>query len=394
MNETLKDRLTSARIKILKKSPFFGTLLLHSETEVCEDIGTLATDGEKIFISTSFINSLGDAELQGALIHEVMHIALKHMSRMKLEFTEDAYTANIACDIVVNGIIEDNGFKLPPEVVRDNKLKHLSAKEIYKVLKQQKKDNKKSSSDNYGSCNQCMGKLPDNSSGQGDNGDSEEKGSSNGPSSKVKTNWDDVLKKAVLTSKMKNYGLHGAGLNRIVEEMLDSSLNWKDILYKYITSYKTDFQGFDRRFINEGLYLDDLDGDKLNVLVFIDTSGSVDDKLLSEFLGEIRFAVGSIPKVTGHVWSFDTNVYDIGDIEDVLDGSKIKFKGGGGTDFSPVTKFIDKRAREEIAERTLGIIFTDGYAPESWPIPECDLVWCISPGGIDKMKYGEVVRMV
>lgn len=392
MNQSLKDRLTSSRIKILKKSPFFGTLLLHSETEVSENIGTLATDGNKIIISERFINKLSESELQGCLIHEVMHMALKHVQRMKKEFVEDAYTANVACDIVVNGIIEDNGFKIPTEAIRDNKLKHLSVKEIYHILKKEKREDKKSFNNKYGGCNQCMdGKS---NSGSDSNGDSDKEEESGGSDSKVKTNWDDVLKKAVMISKMKDYGLQGAGIDRIINEMLDPGLNWRDILYKYITDHKTDFQGFDRRFISNNLYLDDLDGDKLEVMIFIDTSGSVDNKLLAEFLSEIRFAVGSVPKVEGKLWCFDTKLYEMGDIMDILDSTKINFKGGGGTSFTPAMKLIDKNAKESLSTRTLGIIFTDGYADSNWPIPECDILWCISPGGTDKVKYGDIVRMV
>lgn len=385
----IEEQLVKSRVKMLKESPFFGTLLLNTKYRITEDISTAATDGDLLLLNEEFMLSQSPEHFRSILLHEVLHMALEHIDRMKDVFESDPMTANIAADIVVNGIIQDNRFPLPSEAVTDDELKHLSVREIYSILRERQKKDPDHLKNKYGtdeqSLNRCLQPGQGSKSGQQKSPQSVKEG---------KTNWKDVLNKAVTIAKSKKAGPVGAGLGRIFKEFLEPTINWKDILYKYITAARTDFEGFDRRMIHNGLYLDDLGGGKIKVALFMDTSGSVDEELLSEFFAEVKFAINALPNTEGEMWYFDTELYPEGDIREI---DKPQIKGGGGTDFAPAMKKLQQIHEEDSSSQVLGIIFTDGYASmRNWNEPDCSLLWCISPGGVDDSHFhcGEVVRII
>ena len=391
---SIEERLVKSRVRLLRKSPFFGTLLLNAKYKITDEVPTAATDGQMLLLNKEFMEEQTQPHFESILLHEVLHMALEHVNRMKDLFAADSTLANLAADIVVNGIILDNGLELPEKAITDKDLKHLSAREIYNILRQKQQKDQNYISKKYGTgdgsgVNQCLqpSKGGNNAPEEGKEG---EGGGGGGP-----TNWKDVLNKAATIARTKSYGLKGAGLKRIFNDLLEATIDWRDALYKYITASRTDFEGYDRRFVHSGQYLDDLGGGKINLMVFMDTSGSVDEELLGEFIAELRFAVNALPQITGELWYFDTKLYHQGDIEEILDAPKLQ--GGGGTCFAPVLAKLQKSHGDDSTVQTLGIIFTDGYAQLRNLIePDCAVMWCISPGGVesDLLPFGEVVRIM
>lgn len=390
---TIEERLVKSRVKLLRESPFFGTLLLNTRHRVTDEVSTAATDGQTLLLNRDFMEKQTQPHFQSILLHEVLHMALEHIERMKDVFMTDPMTTNIAADIVVNGIIRDNSMQLPEEAIHDDELKHLSVREIYNILRQKQQEDPDYLKNKYGTdgsdVNQCL--RPGSGSQGQDKSDSGEPGSANNP----KTNWKDILNKAATIARSKSAGLKGSGLRRIFKELLEPTINWRDALYKYITASRTDFEGFDRRMIHQGMYLDDLGGGRIHVVVFMDTSGSVDEQLVSEFIAELRFAINALPQITGELYYFDTELYHQGDISDILNAPELK--GGGGTSFVKVMSKLTEIAEEDSTVQTLGLVFTDGYARlDDFTEPDSPVMWCICPGGLesDKLPFGEVVRIV
>jgi predicted metal-dependent peptidase len=384
---SIEDRFIKSRVKLLRESPFFGTLLLNTHYRVTDEVPTAATDGQTLLLNKDFMEEQTQPHFQSILLHEVLHMALEHIERMKDVFMTDPQTANIAADIVVNGIIVDNGMSLPEDAIQDRDLKHLSVREIYNILRQKQQENPDYLAEKYGDgksdVNICLQPGP----GKGKDG-----GQEGAPKS---SNWKEILNKAATIARTKAYGLRGAGLQRVFKDFLEPTINWRDALYKYITASRTDFEGYDRRFVHSGQYLDDLGGGKIRIMVFMDTSGSVDEQLLSEFIAELRFAINALPSISGEMWYFDTDLYPQGNVEEIF--STPKLQGGGGTSFTQPIKKLRKMAEEDSTTQTLGVIFTDGYARlDDFEEPECPVLWCISPGGIDSdsLPFGEVVRII
>jgi predicted metal-dependent peptidase len=310
---------------------------------------------------------------------------------MKDVFLVDPITANVACDIVVNGICDDNQLTLPKDAVRDDKLKHLSVREIYNILKEKQGKDKNYLQKKYGasSVNHCLSD-PDTTPSSKDKDAAE--------AWKDEVNWKDVMNQAATIARMKQAGVNGAGLSRIFSELLEPTIDWRTLLYKYLTEFPTDFEGFDRRHMYNNLYLDDFSGTTIKANIYIDTSGSVDERVLTEFLSEVQGAIAATNHITGQVFTFDTKLYPICSITE-LDPGNFRALGGGGTSFRPIFDQMENPDDSATAfAKHLHIILTDGYASLDLPVPPANasVLWAISPGGLDSkaLPHGEAVRIM
>ena len=77
------------------------------------------------------------------------------------------------------------------------------------------------------------------------------------------------------------------GIQRHLDAIADSRLDWRSQLWRYLVHTPNDYSGFDRRFIHQGLYLDHLEDESMEVYCCIDTSGSVGEEELSLFMAEL-----------------------------------------------------------------------------------------------------------
>lgn len=82
-----------------------------------------------IYVNPNNIQS--DDEMKFVLVHEILHVALKHTERCE---GRDAYLWNVACDYVINHwLVEMRIGSLPQAVLYDEELKGLSAEAVYDV---------------------------------------------------------------------------------------------------------------------------------------------------------------------------------------------------------------------------------------------------------------------
>ena len=113
-----------------------------------------------------------------------------------------------------------------------------------------------------------------------------------------------------------------------------------------------------------------------DIAVAIDTSGSIGEAMLKDFLGEIQGIMESFPAYKIHVVSFDTETYnpvqyDSDNLDTICDYEPA---GGGGTDFDCVYQYLK---HNEIEPKRL-VVFTDGYPFGSWGDENyADTVWIL-----------------
>lgn len=126
MNEEIGlERIRKCRVGLEYSNPFFAYLLLHLKPKKFnkELEETLKKSGQKptmcvdmnsnLYYSDEFVKELDDDLLTSVLLHELGHLFLSHHFRLKRQFKECPEICNIACDLAVNQIIKENGFKLP-----------------------------------------------------------------------------------------------------------------------------------------------------------------------------------------------------------------------------------------------------------------------------------------
>lgn len=402
MNQQLTNQkiISASLLRLRMRSPFFATLALFARFIPTQQYPTAATDGKDIFYNPDFLLSLTSPQQDGLLLHEVLHAALLHVLRIGVR---DKEIWNIAADIVVNGIIIQQGyFELPEGGIRDPKLEHLSVEEIYELLQQQQE------------CSHCLnnpdlletsppaplfvGEGGKNKHISGDSqvsplsGETEEGLLSEAKKAELENHWRNAMQQAAVIARTTNQGKLPAGMERELGALDTAQLNWRSYLWRYLVKTPTDYTEFDRRFIGRGLYLETLQGESVKVYVAVDTSGSIDNQQLRMFLSEVKGILNSYPHLECELYYADADVY--GAYELNPDSDIPQPQGGGGTSFIP---FFDK-----ISDRWDGmttgvcVYLTDGYGTFPNNPPELPTLWVVTPGGLDlsQFPFGEAIRLL
>ena len=148
MNE--ETRLKKAHVALMKhpETALYSGVILMGENSIIEEKTTAYTDGRNKKYGRDFISKLTDAELRGLILHENLHVALKHIPRFKKEFKDNPMLVNASADYVVNDVImnlQDKHFcSLPQGGLYDAKYHNWSVREVYDDLKKQQEQDKKS----------------------------------------------------------------------------------------------------------------------------------------------------------------------------------------------------------------------------------------------------------
>jgi predicted metal-dependent peptidase len=371
-NDAFQRQISRAIIQLRLHSPFFATLALFARIIPSRDHPTAATDGRDIFINPQFWHSLTAAERLGVLAHEVLHAALLHVPRRG---RRNPLLWNIAADIVVNGIIlAQEGFALPKGHIRDRRREHLSVEEIYHQLKEWPNAREL-----------LLAHLADLLTPTGVELSPDQY-------AELEQHWRQALRQAETLVEVLGQGTLPAGLQREMTHLSPSQLDWRTYLWRFLVQTPTDFQGFDRRFVGQGLYLDALAGEKLRVFIAVDTSGSIGGKEIAQFLGEVRAILSAYPHLEATLYYADAACY--GPYELTPTSELPQPKGGGGTDFRPF--FSAVQATLDDHSNGVCVYLTDGYGifpTEPFALP---LLWVLSPGGlaVERVPFGEAVRLI
>lgn len=373
----LEKRISASLLRLQTRSPFFATLALFTHISMTTGVRTAATDGQDIFINPEFARSLPNPTLDGLLLHEVLHAALLHVVRRQ---TREHQLWNIAADIVVNGMVaQQEGMTLPKGSIQDPQLKHLSVEEIYELLQKQ-------------SCSSCSYSLtlPDLLEPTDDGEDC----LGSNKKATLETHWRNAMQQAItIAQSSQSQGSIPAGFGRELSYLTQPQIDWRTYLWRYLVRTPTDFTGFDRRFIGQKLYLEALEGESVKVYIAVDTSGSVGERELRLFLGEVRGILQSYPHLVGELYYADADAYGPYDLNS--DSPLPKPIGGGGTSFIPFFQQVKNRHQFEY-QTGVCVYLTDGYGSFPSDIPELPVLWVVTPGGLDlkQFPFGEVARLL
>lgn len=158
----------------------------------------------------------------------------------------------------------------------------------------------------------------------------------------------------------------------------DTALDWRNLLdetinHEYDWSYKN-------ATIEYGVVIPHFEKMPFSETeIVVDTSGSVNEKMLKNFLRECK-SILEFSEIK--VGCFDTKFYGFNDIYSEADIDNLEFRGGGGTNFNTaVNAFSDSTDNK--------IIFTDGYA--NMPDSEVDAIWIVYGTEKIKPKGGRVI---
>ena len=377
-DNAVREKLITARIALLLKAPFFGNLATRMKLINADDwCPTAATDGRHFYYNTLFVEKLPPKQLEFLVGHEVLHAVYDHMGRRG---DRDPMIFNIANDYAVNADLVDQKVGERINVVPmlyDSKYRGVSSEEIYDDLM---KNVKKISLDQLAEM-----LLDEHLDGNG-NGDDDGEGDKDGNgrprlTDEEKKQIRDEIREAVLNAAQQaGAGNLPAGVKRLIKDLTDPVIDWRTLLEQQIQStIKSDFtwmkpsrRGWHMDAIMPGM----LPGTQIDVCIAIDTSGSISERDIKDFMTEIKGIMEAYDEYKIHVWCFDTEVYNpqVFTSDNLEDIESYEPAGGGGTDFMVNYEFM----KQHDIEPKKFIMFTDGMPFGEWGEEQyCDVCWII-----------------
>ena len=374
---TAEQCIQRFKMDMLRKMPFYGGVVMRLPFVKVHEAKTARTNGFEVQYNASFILGLKEPERYYVLLHEVFHVMLGHCRR---DAGRDARLWNIACDMVVNSMIDEvtpafkqSGVLLarPKHGVYGQVSKGETVENVYARLRDMEKGNPgKAGEKAFITGNDLPEKAP--------SGEAELD-----RMAKAQGIFKDVLaqivakesekqtpeegQKAVYdrgkgTKERSPYG-HLAVPSAMLGLTQSRRLDWRRLLRNMLEAEQTDetsYQTPERKYLHMDLLVPGY-GTKEetlnNVWLFIDSSGSVEKRDLEQFLTQAA-RIGREFSCPLNIAYWDTRVSDV--YRNVL-GEKNVLKcqphHSGGTDINCIYRWM----RENRVKPDTLIILTDGY---------------------------------
>lgn len=378
MQKEVLDRIITARVGLLLRHPFFGNMATRLRiTAADEFIPTAAVDGRNLFFNTQFFNAMDNKEIEFVIAHEILHMVFDHLTRRE---DRNPYLYNVACDYIVNNMLVRDRIGTKPKLVdcfQDFKYDGWTSEEVYDDLFE---NAEKIDIDQLGEMldeHFEWGEGP----GNDDDADGDTSGKSKVMSEADKQRIKDEIKEAMMAAAQSAGAGNTPGeIQRLIKELTEPKMNWRQLLRQQIQStIKSDYTFIrpSRKGWHTGAILPGMNFEEtIDLCVAIDMSGSIGNDQAKDFLSEVKGIMDEYKDYKITVWCFDTKVYneqefsaDTGD-----DINEYQVMGGGGTDFMVNWTYM----KDQDIQPKKFLMFTDGYAWDSWGDPDyCDTLFII-----------------
>jgi len=400
MNE-IEEKLTTARVGLLLKTPFFGNMATRMKIINADDwCQTAATDGRNFFYNTEFVKKLSTKKLEFLFAHEIGHCVFDHFGRAG---SRNRQLCNISQDYAINQILADEKIgevidEVP--ICLDSQYRGLAWEEIYDKL-YEKADIQEISLDEL--MEQLGETLDEHINGDGaqskDGKDKEQDKDTRGKAPVLTKEEKQKIKDEIKEAMIQSAAAAGAGktpaaIQRLIKDLTEAKMNWREILRMNIQSIIKNDYSFttpSRKGWHTGAILPGVKNDEtIDIAVAVDMSGSIGMDDAKVFFSEIKGIMDQYEDFNIKVWCFDTKVYNYAEfsqdnVEELLDYEP---QGGGGTDFVVNWDFM----KEEGIEPKKFVMFTDGYPWGSWGDENyCDTLFIVKGNTSAESPFGQTV---
>ena len=392
MRVEVLDRIIVARVGLLLRHPFFGNMATRLRILAADDwLPTAAVDGRNLYYNTQFFNAMSNKEIEFVVAHEILHMVFDHLGRRD---DRNPMLYNIAADYIVNNTLVRDRIGETPKIVdcfQDFKYDGWTSEEVYDELFKQAEEQGKELADllkELDEKGEMLDEHLDSESDEGEDGEEGEDSNGNSVSKKpakyskeeLKKIKDEIKEATINAAQAAGAGNVPAGVQRMIKELTEPKMNWRELLRQQIQStIKSDytFSRPSRKGQMSGAVLPGMNFDEtIDICIALDMSGSIGNAQAEDFLGEVKGIMDEYKDYKIKIWCFDTEVYGEDDFsaDDGRDLLEYEIKGGGGTDFMANWKYM----RENDIQPKKFLMFTDGYAWDSWGEDDyCDTVFVI-----------------
>ena len=383
---------------LLRNQSFYATVMLGlvPVPEMDEEF-TMATDGRKLFYGLPFILASSQGKVTFVVLHEVLHVILKHMYRRG---SRDASLWNTACDHVVNGIIVKFGLKnpnmsvaafkrstredlalharspeyqMPEDGVFDPKYYGMTAEQVYDILKREQDQGGKDKGEGEGEGEGTDGDCPwgNFTDAAGEDG----KPLSGDELIQAEKEITRLIKTA--ESIAKGRGQMPAEMSQLIADLDAPSQDWDDELSEHLIAKSTpsdfSFARPNRRFMSSDMIMPSVESVGLgHIGIFTDASGSVEPHEFKQFMSDTMDICEGLSPEQMTLIQFDYHACEPEIIEQGDEPEMVR-RSNGGTRFSAPFE----RAEQDglLEEMDVIIVFTDGGDNTFPDEPDCPVIW-------------------
>ena len=383
----VEETLTSTKTRLIRTFPFLAFVVVSAKYKITNDpmiktmAATVSGTQPLIYIDEEFMmEKLTCVEERSFVIaHELMHLYFMHLGRQR-DHGYHPKLWNVATDYFINYLLSE--LKSPNLTfpkwggLYDEKYADMSSDEIYAKLLEDADHNMEKALSPFGEV--------------GEGGDSPfdhvaEEDLTEDQKANIKAQLAASLQGGQLAGSMRN-----SALVKSLYELLEPTICWKDMLREYITKSRDEFYSYRRYNSRSGeIILPSSDGDSINLLFGIDTSGSMSNQDLAEGLTELKSIVDDFANWKVQFVTCEMDVDVVGDYssEDGDDFTSFAqdYKRGGGTDMNPIIEHAESTDETPSAV----IIVTDGYLSDELMSSHLPIIVVVTKSGNKDFESGE-----
>lgn len=357
-----------------------------------KDVPIAATDGSNLILNPETFFAMPLDERVFVVAHEILHCIFNHCvlnhfmrrsNRVKYtDGTELPYEhtiMNMAMDYVINDVlIHDKIGAFPKQGLHDPKIADRNTSFLDAYRKLFKMHNGKAVAGGFDV-------ILAPGAGQGKDPGQAAQDRSQGA-------WDTAVAAAVASARLQ--GKLPADLDRLLSEVIEPQVSWQDHIRAFFAR-KVGGGGYNWRKADRRLILRDIIAPQRagngcdTIVVGIDTSGSIGQRTLDTFFGELRGIIGDLQPSRVYVVWCDAKVHKVDECENTEDVGGLKPAGGGGTDFRPVFEWVEA---EGIQPDAL-VYLTDGLGAFPDAAPKYPVLWGALKGYNVTYPFGDVVEI-
>jgi predicted metal-dependent peptidase len=388
----IENKLAAARTRLILDKPFLGALALRlpmiaADPKWCQ---TTSTDARSFYYNPAYIDALSLEQAQFVLANQALHCALSHFSRRQ---HRSRYRWDIACDHAINPLLVEDGLTPPPGTLVLECYEGMTAEEIYPFIEENDSDEPEEQPRHDG--DGSGDSREDSSGGEQDSVANDQSGGAGQPQplsaaeqESLSAQWQQRL--AGAAQQAQQAGKLGGLLGRMVGELMQPRLPWRLLLARYMTQYARDDYSYMRPSRREGeMIFPSLRSAQADICVVLDTSGSISEQEVDEFMSEIDAIKGQLrARILLH--ACDTALAGDGPwLFEPWDEFRLPttIQGGGGTDFRPVFEWISSQGREP----DLLLYFTDAQGEFPSAEPAYPVLWLVK--GKAPVPWGQRIQL-
>ena len=387
-----QQSLSKISKELMLKEPYYGFFLIMLNKVWRKDLPTAGVSKNginfQLAINEEFWTGLSEMHQMGLLKHELLHIAFGHLTSFKS--FKNHRLANIAMDMEINQYIDKDWLPkggIDIDDYEDLDLERKAGCRYYYDKLNQFQEEK----DKNGSCgNEDMDKLLDQVA-NGEGPDHSTWGEFEDLSEAEQKLIEKQLQKVLADAKEQTVKKRGNVPGEIegviiVEEIVPPKFDWRGYIRRFTGVSTKVFTKKIRR--KENRRYEENPGLKIkmrqHMLLPIDTSGSVSNTELQEFMGEIHHIYKAGVDVT--IMQCDTSIRSI---EAYKGKNEINVVGRGGTEFDPVLDYYNANQKKY----TSLVYFTDGECYTS-VVPKGNVLWVLSErSSMNDTLPGRVIKL-